>query len=186
MRMRKGQTAMEYLMTYGWAILIIMVVLGVLYYLGVLNPSQLTPSQCAFPPGFSCTTYKLKSSSGNLSLQVGQGTGKTVIVTGVFCSANMSSSYSPGALTGKAVLYDSNENVTITSGASAYIAGDDKTGDTGKSIAVTCYDANEQLPSPSLTSVGSIYIGRLYVNYTEVQTGMERITVASLTARYEV
>ena len=39
----KSQSAMEYLMTYGWAILIIAVVLGALYYLGVFNTSNLTP-----------------------------------------------------------------------------------------------------------------------------------------------
>lgn len=35
--MRKGQTAMEYLMTYGWAILIIIVVVAALYSLGVFS-----------------------------------------------------------------------------------------------------------------------------------------------------
>ncbi len=39
----KSQSAMEYLMTYGWAILIIAVVLGVLFQLGVFSGSALTP-----------------------------------------------------------------------------------------------------------------------------------------------
>ncbi len=39
----KGQSAMEYLMTYGWAILIIAVVLGILYYLGIFNSANLSP-----------------------------------------------------------------------------------------------------------------------------------------------
>jgi len=43
--MRKGQTAMEYLMTYGWAILIIIVVVAALYSLGVFSVS----------PGVSCS-----------------------------------------------------------------------------------------------------------------------------------
>ena len=34
---------MEYLMTYGWAILVIAIVLGVLYYLGVFNSANLAP-----------------------------------------------------------------------------------------------------------------------------------------------
>ena len=34
---RKAQTAMEYLMTYGWAILIIIVVVAALYALGVFS-----------------------------------------------------------------------------------------------------------------------------------------------------
>ena len=38
---KKGQSALEYLMTYGWAILIIIIVGGVLYYYGVFSPSKL-------------------------------------------------------------------------------------------------------------------------------------------------
>jgi hypothetical protein len=34
----KGQTAIEYLMTYGWAILIILIVAGVLAYYGIIRP----------------------------------------------------------------------------------------------------------------------------------------------------
>jgi hypothetical protein len=39
----KLQSAMEYLMTYGWAILIVAVVLGALFQLGVFSGSSLTP-----------------------------------------------------------------------------------------------------------------------------------------------
>ncbi len=41
-RARKSQSAMEYLMTYGWAILIIAVILGVLFQLGVFSSSNFT------------------------------------------------------------------------------------------------------------------------------------------------
>lgn len=34
----KGQDAMEYLMTYGWAILIVILVAGILFALGVFSP----------------------------------------------------------------------------------------------------------------------------------------------------
>ena len=39
----KSQSAMEYLMTYGWAILIIAVVLGALFSLGVFNGNNFAP-----------------------------------------------------------------------------------------------------------------------------------------------
>lgn len=35
----RGQTAVEYLMTYGWAILIILIVAGVLAYYGIFAPA---------------------------------------------------------------------------------------------------------------------------------------------------
>ncbi|RLJ08907.1 MAG: hypothetical protein DRP13_01730 [Candidatus Aenigmatarchaeota archaeon] len=38
----KAQSAMEYLMTYGWAILIVIIVAAALFALGVFNPSTYT------------------------------------------------------------------------------------------------------------------------------------------------
>ncbi len=35
----RSQSALEYMMTYGWAILIIVIVAGVLYSFGIFNPS---------------------------------------------------------------------------------------------------------------------------------------------------
>ncbi len=48
------QSAMEYLMTYGWAILIIAVVLGALFQLGIFNASTFTPKA---PPG-ACHIFR--------------------------------------------------------------------------------------------------------------------------------
>ncbi len=58
----KLQSAMEYLMTYGWAILVIAVVLGVLYSLGIFSPSNFapkaTPGSCqVFRPNGPGTSY---------------------------------------------------------------------------------------------------------------------------------
>jgi hypothetical protein len=43
----KSQSAMEYLMTYGWSILIIAVVLGALSFLGIFNPLTFAPKATA-------------------------------------------------------------------------------------------------------------------------------------------
>ena len=51
---KHAQSAMEYLMTYGWAILIIAVVLGALFELGFFNSANLAPK---VPPG-SCQVYR--------------------------------------------------------------------------------------------------------------------------------
>ena len=48
------QSAMEYLMTYGWSILIIAVVLGALFQLGVFNSSSFSPRA---PPG-ACQVFR--------------------------------------------------------------------------------------------------------------------------------
>ncbi len=53
-RGKRLQSAMEYLMTYGWAILIIAVVLGALFQLGIFNASTFTPKA---PPG-ACHVFR--------------------------------------------------------------------------------------------------------------------------------
>ncbi len=50
----RSQSAMEYLMTYGWAILIIAVVLGALFSLGVFNGANFAPKA---PPG-ACQVFR--------------------------------------------------------------------------------------------------------------------------------
>ena len=50
----RAQSAMEYLMTYGWAILIIAVVLGALFSIGVFNPMSFEPKA---QPG-SCQVFR--------------------------------------------------------------------------------------------------------------------------------
>jgi hypothetical protein len=169
MRMRKGQTAMEYLMTYGWAILIIMVVLAVLFYLGVLNPP--VPSQCTFPAGISCISTKLGNIGGNLTLVIGQGVGHTIVITGVNCSNNMTTGFSPmvtyiGSTAAAPV------NITMNSGSQATIASPTST------LNTTCQGV-------SGATIGGTYVGKIYINYTEVDTGINHIVVGSYTAKYE-
>ncbi|MDE1762596.1 MAG: hypothetical protein KGH78_05440, partial [Candidatus Micrarchaeota archaeon] len=57
------QSATEYLMTYGWAILIIAVVLGALYQLGLFGTSQnALAASCLSTAGFLCQNPTLNSS----------------------------------------------------------------------------------------------------------------------------
>ena len=51
-RGNKAQAAMEFLMTYGWAILIVLIVLASLFFLGVFNPK--TTNTCLINAPFSC------------------------------------------------------------------------------------------------------------------------------------
>lgn len=57
--MARGQVAMEYLVTYGWAILGLVVAIGALAYFGVLDPSMFIPERCSVPVEFGCEEFKL-------------------------------------------------------------------------------------------------------------------------------
>jgi hypothetical protein len=78
---------MEYLMTYGWSILVIAVVVAVLFGFGVFNPSSSgSTSSCVALSGWQCTSLTLYS-SGTLSLNIGE-IGPPITITGVGCSSN--------------------------------------------------------------------------------------------------
>ena len=183
MRMKKGQTAMEYLMTYGWAILIIMVVLAVLFYLGVLNPP--TPEQCVFPAGITCISSKLNT-TGGLTLLIGQGTGHPISVTGVNCTMNSSASWATDQLALGAANLNYTPNtlnvpVNITSGGQATVA---LIGGTGGIGSVTCKDANGGAISG--VAAGAAFNGKIYLRYTETDTLITRTTVGTFAKRYEI
>ena len=72
-RAKKGQAAMEFLMTYGWAILVVLVVIGALSYFGVLSPSTLLPEKCTFPVSVSCSDHQVTASTVVFVLQNGAG-----------------------------------------------------------------------------------------------------------------
>ena len=52
--MKKAQAAMEFIMTYGWAILVVLMAIGALAYFGVLSPARFLPETCTFPAGTDC------------------------------------------------------------------------------------------------------------------------------------
>ncbi|MAE13796.1 hypothetical protein CMO92_04475 [Candidatus Woesearchaeota archaeon] len=52
--MKRAQAAMEFLMTYGWAILVVLAAIGALAYFGVLSPDSLLPERCTGPAGLDC------------------------------------------------------------------------------------------------------------------------------------
>ena len=71
---KKAQAAMEFLMTYGWAILVVLVAIGALAYFGVLNPGRYLPSSCIVAPGIGCNDH-LVSSDGSATIILTNGMG---------------------------------------------------------------------------------------------------------------
>ena len=66
---KKGQAAMEFLMTYGWAILVVLAAIGALAYFGVLSPDKFLADKYVVSGGFSAGSYKV-SSAGTVFLEV--------------------------------------------------------------------------------------------------------------------
>ena len=71
----KGQGAMEYLMTYGWAILVVMIVGVVLWQLGVFNSGQGSPVETGFvrlSPMMPTAAYKTTTFNVTFTNNVGR------------------------------------------------------------------------------------------------------------------
>ena len=62
MNNKKGQAALEFLMTYGWAILVVLVAIGALAFFGVLSPDKFLPSKCLLQVGLVCVDQKVTPS----------------------------------------------------------------------------------------------------------------------------
>lgn len=90
---KKGQAAMEYLMTYGWAILIILIALGALFYLGIFKPK--TGNTCMGAAPASCSDVKLVP--GQLTLVLGAGGVSSATITNVHLSTPVAVDVTPAA-----------------------------------------------------------------------------------------
>jgi hypothetical protein len=74
---KKGQASMEFLMTYGWAILVVLVAIGALAYFGVLSPGKFLPESCVIAPGYSCNDFIVKA-DGSATLIIQNGAKATL------------------------------------------------------------------------------------------------------------
>ncbi|MCP4651414.1 MAG: hypothetical protein GY853_15215 [PVC group bacterium] len=82
---KRAQAAMEFLMTYGWAILVVLVVIGALAYFGVLSPQNLLPEKCELQMGLNCKDYIISqggaASDGTITVNLENGMGQGILIT---------------------------------------------------------------------------------------------------------
>mgnify|MGYP000533677600 CR=1 FL=1 len=84
--MKKAQGALEFLMTYGWAFLVILIMIGALAYFGVLNPSKYLPDKCIMPVGMSCDKDRMilqRSNTGTAIFEIKNGLMDTITLTNI-------------------------------------------------------------------------------------------------------
>ena len=87
MQSKKSQAAMEFMMTYGWAFLAILVVISTLAYFGVLNPDAFMIKRCIMPPEITCRDFEFSydsiSSRNKLILSLQNSRGNVIIINNV-------------------------------------------------------------------------------------------------------
>lgn len=80
---RKGQAATEFLMTYGWALLVLAIALGALSYY-FISQESLVPESCTFlDDSLSCLGHKINSSG--IHVEIRNFVGQPINITRVDC-----------------------------------------------------------------------------------------------------
>lgn len=174
----KGQAVMEYLITYGLALFVILVVLGILF--AVILPMLKAPQSCQFTdPTFSCNQKQasLVADSNNNVRMLFQldNTGSTpVVIEDVLCTTLQ---------TGNVKASDF-KNILQTAGNQSLGSGQSLTfGSSASGVAVTVpctkEDGSRVVLTPNSDFKGTLAI--LYANAEEVPGTPPRIAVATLT-----
>ena len=118
---KKGQAALEFLTTYAWAFVVILVMIGALAYFGVLKPQKLLPDRCVFNAGFDCQAAAIDN-NGTMNIKVKNNLGKVITITTIDLTLEDGSAYGGCALSGSLPVNWVSENTTTLSWASCQAA----------------------------------------------------------------
>ncbi|MCL5239467.1 MAG: hypothetical protein M1286_03285 [Candidatus Marsarchaeota archaeon] len=159
MRFFRSQSAIEYLVTYGWAILAVVIVLAALYSLNIFNPGSVLPSQCILPAGLSCTSVSI-ASNGLAQINLLQATLTPINLTAYGCNLNSTVAHMQIPLN------------PPTNQIRMQIGGN-------YSFTVQCYGGNSAYSAVP----GTPFQGYLSINYTESTSGFPHVVIGRLTGK---
>jgi len=77
LKSKKSQAAMEFLTTYGWSLLVIVVIIAALITVGVLNSDNLLPDKLDLPPGIAVRDFTIND--GEVTLHLMNNMGKNLL-----------------------------------------------------------------------------------------------------------
>ena len=110
----KGQAALEFLTTYGWAFLVILVMIGALSYFGVLDVSRFIPDSCKLDGNIECPAYAL--SEDTLQIQIRNNLADTVDIVEIKIKEKESSTWYNATVASGHLINASGSNPLINRG----------------------------------------------------------------------
>ena len=88
-----SQAALEFLMTYGWAILVVLIAITALSYFGIFDiKDRFMPQQCTLVPGLTCSDFRIGENAVQIVLT--NSLGEDITITDIDikgCEGNPSS-----------------------------------------------------------------------------------------------
>lgn len=116
MSSKKGQAAMEYLMTYGWALVALVAVIAALMATGAFNPSYLIAEECTLQPDLACTGHLLYLDTGGtpqFEFRISNGLGYDIVLDSVELTTNDGTVYESYGLDPVGSTIEQGEDVEI-------------------------------------------------------------------------
>jgi hypothetical protein len=157
--MKKGQAAMEFLMTYGWAILVVIAAIAALAYFGVLDPARLLPERCQFPAGIDCIDKPaIDGTADTVTLAFRNNIGFTMQVDSVASTAGSCSGATQIAIGASGSLQNLPQNVSNNGVFRIQLSG-------------------------CSLNTGDKFDGDVTVTYTNMETGLQNKAVGDVRGR---
>lgn len=172
-----AQAAVDFLTSYGLALIVIAIAVAVIYQISVSHPT-LSASSCAATPGFACDAYALNT-SGAMQLTLSQATGGPIIINGVACSSQPSSVGS-GPAYGNAYVSNSAAYYPTVNGVNTAPSGIFIFSGSGTTLSVNCYSQSGRAAG----QIGSGFTGYIWLNYTVPGYGKMMHQIASVSLVY--
>ncbi len=120
-KFRKSQFALEFIATYGWAIMVILIMFSALSYFGVLNPSKILPSRCNLGLEFHCIdhliTYGSDGTDGVFKIKLRNSLGQAVAISSVELSSETETQFTCTTLPAYPDPWKSGETIDLIWGA---------------------------------------------------------------------
>lgn len=123
-KFRKAQAALEFLTTYGWAFLVILIMIGTLAYFGILNPSKILPNRCNIGPEFECVDYQISATGNTFKMRMKNNVGEPITVQSITLGSESSTQYTCSTPPSNPTAWKSGEIIDlIWSGCNSAAAG---------------------------------------------------------------
>ena len=94
LRNLKSQAALEFLTTYGWAFLVILIMISALAYFGILRPSRLLPDRCTFGPEMECQDFQISKTANTIKVRLKNNVGEPVNINSITASTESATALS--------------------------------------------------------------------------------------------
>ncbi len=89
----RAQAALEFLTTYGWAFLVILIMIGTLAYFGILKPSRVLPSRCNVGAEFQCLDFQIDDTADEFNLRLKNNVGEAIVIQSITLASEGTTQY---------------------------------------------------------------------------------------------